>query len=323
MSLNVKTLADLLHSRANQSPNDVGIRLKEGDAWVDRSWKYVKDRADRIAAGILTAIELADNDVVGILGQTSEDWVTIDFGALSVGLQTVPIYASILPEEVGYAHVDTDIKLVFVDDAKQLEKVRKMRKGFTFFKKDYEASEVHLRHIVVMDPKGIAPADDWESLADLEARGSSRLEELRAELERRRNAAEKDQIATYTYTSGTTGPPKAVIQTHDNHLSMARMTDSAGVIDEKMQDGGLFLFLPLAHSFGRLIQFAGPFNNVPLVISSVPTLGEDLGATRPGFFPGALRVYEKMKSKIEGKVAGAPPHPPAPLPLGRGRGDGG
>ena len=30
-------------------------------------------------------------------------------------------------------------------------------------------------------------------------------------------------------------------------------------------------------------------------------------ATKPGFFPAAPRVYEKMKSKIEGKVAGAPP----------------
>ena len=306
MSLNVKTLADLLHNRADANPNDVGIRRKEGDAWVDRSWKYIRDRADNIAAGILTSVELADNDVVGILGQTSEDWVTIDFAALSIGLQTVPIYASLLPEEVGYAHQDTDIKLVFVDDAAQLDKVRKMRQGFTFFKKDYGPETVNLKHIVVIDPSGVAPADDWESLADLEARGAEKLEELRGELTRRREAAEPEQIATYTYTSGTTGPPKAVIQTHTNHLSTARQVESARVIDEKMQEGGLFLFLPLAHSFGRLIQFAGPYNNVPLVISSVPTLGEDLGATRPGFFPGAPRVYEKMKSKIEGKVAGAP-----------------
>ncbi len=307
MSLNVNTLADLLHNRADESPNDVAIRLKEGDAWVDRSWKFVRDRGEKIAAGILTATELADNDVIGILGQTSEDWVTIDFGALGVGLQTVPIYASLLPEEVGYAHVDTDVKLVIVDDKYQYDKIVQMRGGFTFFKKEYSADQLNLRHIVVIDPAGMSPGDDWESLADLEARGAEKLEELRGEMKRRRAAAEPDQIGTYTYTSGTTGPPKAVIQTHENHLSMARMVGKAGVIDEKMQEGGLFLFLPLAHSFGRLIQFAAPYNNVPLVISSVPTLGEDLGATRPGFFPGAPRVFEKMKSKIENKVAGAPP----------------
>ncbi len=307
MGLNITTLSQLLHTRAAQSPNNAAIRFKGGDTWTDRSWQYVADRADRIAAGILTAIDLEDNDIIGILGQTSEDWVTVDFAGLSVGLQTVPIYASLLPEEVGYAHVDTNIKLVILDDKEQLDKVRQMREGFTFFDKSYTADQVNLRHIVVIDPSGIDPADDWESLADLEARGGSKLDEMRDELIRRREAATPDQIATYTYTSGTTGPPKAVIQTHTNHLSTARMVEQGQVIDDKMQEGGLFLFLPLAHSFGRLIQFAAPYNDVPLVISAVATLADDARESRPGFFPGAPRVYEKMKAKIEGAVAGAPP----------------
>jgi long-chain acyl-CoA synthetase len=74
-----------------------------------------------------------------------------------------------------------------------------------------------------------------------------------------------------------------------------------------VQEGGLFLFLPLAHSFGRLIELAGPFYETPLIISSVPTLAVDLAGSRPGFFPGAPRVYEKMKGKIEAGVASAPP----------------
>ncbi|MEL6347750.1 MAG: long-chain fatty acid--CoA ligase [Myxococcota bacterium] len=306
--MNISTLSNLLHDRANTNPNSPGIRAKDpSGAWTDRTWKQIADRSDIIAAGILSAIALVDNDVIGILGQTSEDWLTIDFGALSVGLQTVPIYASLLPEEVGYAHVDTDIKLVFVDDKGQLEKVRQMRNGFTFFNKEYTADQVNLKHIVVINPDGIEPADDWESLADLEARGKDKLESLRAELERRRTSAKPDETATYTYTSGTTGPPKAVIQTHTNHLATAAMVRKCAVITDDMRPGGLFLFLPLAHSFGRLIQFAGPYNDVPLVISSVPTLADDLRSAKPGFFPGAPRVYEKMKAKIEGAVAGASP----------------
>ncbi len=307
MAMDIDTLSDLLHVRAETNPSDIGIRTKNAAGeYQDRTWKQIADRADIIAAGILSAIELQDNDVVGILGQTSEDWITVDHAALSVGLQTVPVYASLLPEEVGYCHTDTGIKLIVIDDAKQLEKIRQMRKGFTFFETEYTPEQIKLEHIVVIDPTGIDAADDWESLASLEARGKEKLEELRGELKRRREGAKPDQIATYTYTSGTTGPPKAVIQTHTNHLSMAKMVDSANVIDDRMQAGGLFLFLPLAHSFGRLIQFAGPYNNVPLVISSVPTLVEDLNKARPGFFPGAPRVYEKMKSKIEGKVSQAP-----------------
>ncbi len=307
MSLDIRTLADLLHARAEATPNDVGIRTKEGSTWVTRTWKEMADRADRIAAGILTAIELEDNDVIGLLGQTSEDWLVCDFAGLSVGLQTVPIYASLHTEEVGYAHVDTGVKLVIIDDKAQLKKIREMRKGFSFFDKDYGGDDVPLQHVVVIDPTGIDAADDWESLADLEARGKRELDAQREDMLRRRRDAKPDQTATYTYTSGTTGPPKAVIQTHENHLAMSRAVSSAGVLDDGMREGGLFLFLPLAHSFGRLIQFAAPFRNLHLIISSVPTLGADLGETRPGFFPGAPRVFEKMKAKIETAVSGAPP----------------
>ena len=307
MSLDVTTLAQLLHTRAAASPRDVALRTKVGGQWVDRTWQEVADRADRIAAGILSAVELADHAVVGLIGQTSEAWLTCDFAALSVGLQTVPIYASLHAPDVGYAHVDTGIELVIVDDRAQLEKVREMRKGFTFFDKEYSADQVKLRHVVVIDPTGIDPADDWESLAQLEARGADALAGLRADMVRRREAAKPDQIGTYTYTSGTTGPPKAVIQTHENHLSMARSIDRAAVMSDDMAEGGLFLFLPLAHSFGRLIQFSSPYKNIPLVISGVPTLADDARDTRPGFFPAAPRVYEKMKSKVETAVAAAPP----------------
>ncbi|MEE8601967.1 AMP-dependent synthetase/ligase [Euzebya tangerina] len=311
MVLRVNTLAELLHQRAEQNPNDIAIRTKVDGTWTDRTWSYVRDRADAIAAGILTArdgaLELAHNDVIGILGQTSEDWVACDHAGLSIGLQTVPIYASLPAEEVGYAHVDTGIKLVVVDNADQLEKIRSMRDGFTFFDVDYTADQVQLEHIVVIDPTGIEPADDWESLADLEARGASKLDEMRPEMEKRRAEADPQETATYTYTSGTTGAPKAVIQTHRNHLAMVDAVEQAGVMNDRMREGGLFLFLPLAHSFGRLIQFSGPAQNMPLVISAVDTLADDARETRPGFFPAAPRVYEKMKSKIETTVSGAPP----------------
>lgn len=305
--LDIDSLAQLLHTRAEQSPDGAAFRVKDGDGWTDRTWREVRQRADRIAAGILSAIDLADNDVIGLLGQTSENWLTCDFAGLSVGLQTVPIYASLHSEEVGYAHVDTGVRLIILDDADQLEKVREMRGGFTFFDKDYTADQVKLEHIVVIDPTGIAPADDWESLEDLEDRGAEKLVDMAGELERRRKAATADQTATYTYTSGTTGPPKAVIQTHRNHIAMVSACAQAGVINDTMREGGLFLFLPLAHSFGRLIQFTAPYFDLPLVISGVPTLVDDARSARPGFFPSAPRVYEKMKSKIDVALAGAPP----------------
>jgi long-chain acyl-CoA synthetase len=302
------SLGKMFLTRVASSGASVAIRAKIGGAWQDQTWAQLGARMERIAAGLLTAVpDLGDRAAVTIIGNTGPDWIAVDFAALSLSLRTVPVYATLLPPEVGYLHTDTEAVIAIVEDKSQLEKVRTMRKGFRFFEVDYAAEQVKLRHIVVMKPEGIAPADDWESLEALEARGAKELAATAKERARRGDDASREQVSTYTYTSGTTGPPKGVIQTNENMLAMLEEAESVGLIDSKMREGGLFLFLPLAHSFGRLIEFAGPYFDVPIVISSIPTLGEDLGATRPGFFPAAPRVFEKMKSRIETAVAGAPP----------------
>ena len=302
-----QTLGEMVRDRGSKHPGDIAFRQRQGDAFVDITWKTCMDRMERIGAGLLTAMSLEHNAAVAIIGNTNLEWVLCDFAAQMIGLRTVPIYASLLPEEVGYMHVDTDVVLSIAEDKGQVEKIREMRKGFTFFDNDYAADRVKLQHIVVIDPTGLDPADDWESLADLEARGAEQLEATADERDERAGKVTRDMTATYTYTSGTTGAPKAVIQTHDNMLAMLESIESLQMFNDAVLGGGLFLFLPLAHSFGRLIELAGPFVGSPIVLSSVPTLVEDLGLAKPGFFPSAPRVYEKMKSKIETAVAGAPP----------------
>ncbi len=298
----------MILARAKQDVHATAFRLRRGDAWIDIPWSDALPRIDRIAAGLLTAANLTDGARVSIIGNTSMDWVLLDVAAMSVGLQTVPVYASLLPEEVGYMHVDTAVELVVVENADQLAKVRAMRNGFSFFDVAYGADQLRITgKVIVVDPAGLAAADDWESLEAAEARGTARLADLAAEMKRRQSLIARDHIATFTYTSGTTGPPKAVIQTHGNMLSMLENIDKIGLFGPQVQAAGLFLFLPLAHSFGRLIEFAGPFFGSPLVLSSVPTLAADLAGSRPGFFPAAPRVYEKMKGKIETGVASAPP----------------
>ncbi|MCB9797811.1 MAG: AMP-binding protein [Alphaproteobacteria bacterium] len=301
------SIGQMIQARVAQSGDRVAFRNRRGAAYVDVTWADAAARMERIGAGLLTAMDMEHNAAVSIIGNNSMDWVLCDFAAQLIGLRTVPVYASLLPAEVGYMHVDTQAVLAIAEDAGQVAKLREMREGFTFFEKSYGPAQVKLQRIVVMNPEGLEPADDWESLEELEARGEAELEATRAEREDRLGKLRRDQTATYTYTSGTTGPPKAVIQTHHNMLSMLESIESMQLFPEVIKVRGLFFFLPCAHSFGRLIELGGPYFDAPLVMATVPTLGEDLKLSTPGFFPAAPRVYEKMKSKIESTVAGAPP----------------
>jgi long-chain acyl-CoA synthetase len=303
-------IGQMVMDRATTSANSVAFRVRKpgGDQYEDFTWKQVSPRMERIAAGLLSALPNLEHAApITIIGNTSMDWILCDFAALSVGLRTVPIYASLLPEEVGYCHQDLSVVIAICENAEQVQKVRTMRTGFRFFDKDYGPESLRLQHIVVIDPTGLAPASDWESLADLEKRGAERAASLKADIDERRGKVTREGVATYTYTSGTTGPPKAVIQTHDNMLSMLESIGKIDVFNAKVRAAGLFLFLPLAHSFGRLVELAGPFYETPLILSTVPTILDDLKLSLPGLFPSAPRVFEKMKSRIDGTVAGAPP----------------
>ncbi|MGV3619842.1 MAG: AMP-dependent synthetase/ligase [Archangium sp.] len=300
--MTVQHLAQLFTGRV---PESVAFRVRRGSDYVDVRWSEVSERLRDIAAGLISATELEDGACISIVGNTSMDACLVDFAALSIGLKTVPVYASLLAAEVGYMHVDTATRLIVVEDAAQLAKVRAMKSGFTFFDRTYAPGDLAARgKVVVIQPQGLEPADDWESLEELEARGRAKRESLDAEMQRRTSLVRREDVATYTYTSGTTGAPKAVIQTHANMLSMLEDVADAGLVDDAVRAHGLFLFLPAAHSFGRMVEFAGPYFDAPLVMSSVPTLAEDLLASKPGFFPAAPRVFEKMKAKIQTAVEG-------------------
>jgi long-chain acyl-CoA synthetase len=299
------SLSQMILRRARESPHGVAFRVRQNDAYIDVPWSQLAPRIEEIAAGLLSAAALDDGACISIVGNTTMESCLVDFAALSVGLKTVPVYASLLPEEVGYMHVDTAAQLIVVDDASQLDKVRAFRDGFTFFERRYLPAELAVRgKVVVLHPGTLAPADDWESYQSLVARGRARRAALETEMRRRASLIRREHVATFTYTSGTTGAPKAVIQTHDNMLAMLEDVADAGLMDDNVREHGLFLFLPAAHSFGRMVEFAGAFFGAPLVMSSVPTLAADLLAARPGFFPAAPRVFEKMMAKITTAIEG-------------------
>lgn len=300
-------LAQMFFDRARVDGAADAYLVRQGAAFTPVSWARAAERVEVIAAGVLKGAALTPGACVTIMANTRLEWILADWALLSLGFRTVPIYVSLLAPEVGYIHADTQAELVIVENKEMFDKVRAGREGFKFYDKEYPASAIKLKKAIVIDPTGLAPGDDWESLADVEARGRAALAETKGERDKRLKSIKREDVATYTYTSGTTGPPKGVIQTHHNMLSILENVEDTQMFNDKARVGGAFLFLPLAHSFGRLVEFGGAFYRCKVILSGVATIAEDLKLTRPGFVPAAPRVYERVYGKVTTGLASAPP----------------
>ncbi len=93
------------------------------------------------------------------------------------------------------------------------------------------------------------------------------------------DAIKRDHLATLIYTSGTTGRPKGVELTHDNWLYTSEATSRAGIIPP---DDLHYLWLPLSHSFGKVIEVLMVDVGVETAIDGrVDKIVENLAEIRP------------------------------------------
>jgi long-chain acyl-CoA synthetase len=269
-----KTLADLLPRAGEMYGSKPAVRYKDGESWVDRSFAEVVEIVRPLALG-LTELGVRKGDRVAILGNTRPEWTYFDFAALSIGATVVPIYQTNSPEECRYVLENSDSKVVIVEDAEQLEKVRSVR-----------AQLPKLEQVVLMT----GAAEDAISMRELSARGAA----LDASLwERRYSEVTSADICTFIYTSGTTGPPKGCVISHGNYRAMLDMVHQTSVIEE----GDLsYLYLPLAHSFALLIQL-GSFDlgtTIAYWERDPQKILPNLAELKPTYFPSVPRIFEKI-----------------------------
>jgi long-chain acyl-CoA synthetase len=271
-----KTIADLLPRAVEEyGPRKAVMFKDDGGQWVSRTYGEVGDIVRKLALGLID-LGVAKGDKVSILANTRPEWTFFDFAALSIGAIVVPIYQTNSPDECQYVLENSDASVVVVEDAEQLEKVRKVR-----------GQCPKLEHVILMTGAG----DGAMSFDEVAERGAARSEE---DWRERWASVTKDDICTIIYTSGTTGPPKGCVISHGNYRSMLDMVLEANILGGEGEV--TYLFLPLAHSFALLIQFGNfelgatlaYWERDPLRI--VPNLAE----VKPTYFPSVPRIFEKI-----------------------------
>jgi len=288
------SLARMFWNRVEKSAPRPAQQLKQPKGWKTLTWREVGDAVREIASGLI-ALGRRPGEAIAILSTSRAEWVQADFAIFSVGGMTIPIYPSYPPDLIQYIVNDAGVKTLLVEDPTQLAKVLEV-----------EAAMPGLEQIVIIHGyEGREPSPrifTWEALRRL---GRDQADALKTELASRVEGIKTDDVATIVYTSGTTGPPKGVVQSHGNHLSAL---ESAAQTNSIAEGEVHLLFLPLAHSFARLESFIGVHRGLCTAFAeSIDKLRENLPETRPHFICSVPRVFEKVYAGAMARAEGGSP----------------
>jgi long-chain acyl-CoA synthetase len=284
------TLVELYREAFRAHPKPDAFRFKQHGAWQDLSSAEAQRGIERIAAA-LEARGIQQGDRVAILSENRLEWALADFGILTAGGATVPIYATLTAGQARHILADSESKLAIVSTRAQLAKVSSV-----------ESELPKLEGVIVLD----ADATDPMSWAALLAEGDAALAKDPARGSRLGDGVRPEDVATLIYTSGTTGVPKGVILTHANLVS--NVTDALRDFTIGPEDTALSV-LPLSHIFERM---AGHYTMVCRAVTvayaeSVDTLSADMQAIHPTIVLAVPRLFERIYGRVvDAAVAGGP-----------------
>lgn len=275
----------------------------EGDTprkWRTASFIEVKNDINKIAR-TLRSQGVQKGSKVAIISQTRPEWMKIDLAILALGGVSVSVYQTLPADDIAYILYDSGAEIVFAENQEQVDKIAEvLSRPF-----DMPATEDRESTSVQLSLKKVVSIEDsvWDSPLLLQL--SEILSEEPADSPQETSSIQRQDLAALVYTSGTTGPPKGVMQSHENHLSNVRQAFDSGFLQN---DPSICLFLPLAHSFAKLMGYIGFLSRVelrfPAVVDSQTSklnpqsTTKDIRESNSNIFPVVPRLLEKMRDGV-------------------------
>ncbi|OGD20529.1 MAG: hypothetical protein A2W03_02235 [Candidatus Aminicenantes bacterium RBG_16_63_16] len=280
-----ETLAQMLLNTLKAYPRPDFMLYKKDGRYVPISMGEFGRSVRHFCLG-LKELGLVKGEKIVLLSENRPEWVMCDMANLCLGAITVPVYTTLVPEQIKYIINDSDARAVIVSNDELWQKIAAVK-----------SSLAQVRHFITLSdtaPPGVLTFQDVLAMGEkLNSREPALFESLV-------QAVRPEDEASLIYTSGTTGLPKGVVLTHHNFLS--NVETSIPLLGFNTTDTVLS-FLPLSHVLERMVTFA--YVSVGCSIGyaeSLETVGQNLVEIRPTIMVSVPRVFEKIYARVMDSV---------------------
>ncbi len=267
------TLCHVFQHTASRVPDRVALRALHGAREV--TWAEYAAKVRQVAAG-LADLGVTHGEAIAIMTSNRIEFHFIDTAIMHLGAVPVSIYNTLPPKDIAYILQNSGARTVFAENA-FLPALRQV---------DHHGAT--LDHIIAIDET----TEDAISLNDL-MHGAPDFD-LDAALRR----LEPEDLATISYTSGTTGAPKGV---ELSHRSILRSIQAINEVYGSIDGAHMVSFLPMAHVAERMFShwrgIVGGFTVTPCPHPS--EVAPYLLDVRPQYVFSPPRLFEKLRGAIE------------------------
>lgn len=269
-----RCLGDLLEQWADRTPDRVFLAERAADGgWRKLSYAEVRRSARAIAQAILDR-DLAPDRPVTILSDNSVDSALLQLGAMYAGVPAAPVSPaySLMSQDFGKLKLIIELLtpgLVFTEDGARFAPALKAV--------DFGAAEI----VVGANPPDGIPTTALASLTGAER--TAAVDEAFA-------AVGPDTVAKILFTSGSTGYPKGVLNTHrmlcSNQQAIAQLWPFLEETPPVIVD-----WLPWSHTFGAN-------HNFNMMLRNGGTLYIDRGKPAPGLIETTIVTLKEVSPTL-------------------------
>ena len=281
------TLPKLLLHNAETHGDRPAFREKGHGIWRSWSWREAAAEVRAMACG-LAALGFERGDRLAIIGDNRPHLYWAMTAAQCLGGVPVPIYQDSVANEMRFVLDHAQTRFAAVEDQEQVDKLLEIRDSLPT-----------LETVIFRDSRGMRDYDHdfLHGMAEMGEKGRehdrAHPDFFMAEVDR----GQGSDVATFYYTSGTTGDPKGVVATFDNIIVTARNATAFEGLGSGEQ---VVSYLPMAwvgdNIFSVAQQYCAGFCiNCP---ESSDTLLHDLFEIGPTYFFAPPRIWENLLTTV-------------------------